>query len=336
MKADSAGGASALRLGFAGTPEFASVALKAILDAGLQVDVVLSQPDRPAGRGMKLKASPVKQLALEHGIPVLQPVSLKKGEQATEALRHICTAAGGEPLDVLIVAAYGLILPQAVLDAPRLGCLNIHGSLLPRWRGAAPIQRAIEAGDSETGICIMQMEAGLDTGPVRLTRRMSIEATDTTSTLHDKLAVLGGQAIVEALHALAEGTLPLEGQPSHGVTYAEKIQKAEGLISWSDTALCLQRRLRAFDPFPGCSTSINGLTLKCYDPDTLSAPINSGVPGEILSIGPEGLVIQTGQGGLLIRTLQKPGSRRMPAQQVADSLEMTVGAVLGEQSHAQT
>lgn len=329
MKADAAGDARALRLGFAGTPDFAAVALKAILDAGFQVDLVLSQPDRPAGRGMKLKASPVKQLALEHEIPVLQPVSLKKGEEAASTLSRLLNASQGEPLDVLIVAAYGLILPQAVLDAPRLGCLNIHGSLLPRWRGAAPIQRAIESGDSETGICIMQMEAGLDTGPVRLTRRLGIETLDTAASLHDKLAQLGGQAIVEALQALTDGTLPLESQPQHGVTYAEKIQKIEGVISWSQTALCLQRKLRAFDPFPGCSTSFNELTFKCFDPALLNAPINSGLAGEVLSIGAEGIVVQTGQGGLLLRTLQKPGAKRLPAHQVAESLGLKEGSILG-------
>lgn len=336
MKAECAGSANALRLGFAGTPEFASVALKAILEAGMRVDVVLSQPDRPAGRGLKLKASPVKQLALEHRIPVLQPATLKKGEEAAHALRYLREAADGAPLDVLIVAAYGLILPQEVLDAPRLGCLNIHGSLLPRWRGAAPIQRAIEAGDTETGICIMQMEAGLDTGPVRSTRRLPIGLQDTANSLHDKLAVLGGEAIVEALQRLAQGALPIEDQPQHGVTYADKIQKAEGGINWSDSALVLQRKLRAFDPFPGCSTFYKDELLKCFDPDVLNAPLNGGVPGEVLSVSAEGLVVQTGQGGLLIRTLQRPGSRRMPAHQVASALELTPGDVLTVQTPVQS
>ena len=230
-----------LNVGFAGTPEFARVALARLIAAGYPVHLVLTQPDRPAGRGMKLQASPVKQLAQQHGIPVLQPVSLKKGEEAEHALHALKTAVHGQALDVLIVAAYGLILPQTVLDAPRLGCLNIHGSLLPRWRGAAPIQRCIEAGDAETGVCIMQMEAGLDTGPVRLWRALPIEHTDTTITLHDKLAELGGDLLVEALDSLQAATLPLVPQPEVGVTYAEKITKAEGVINWHRSAVELQR-----------------------------------------------------------------------------------------------
>lgn len=318
-----------LKVGFAGTPEFARVALSKLIAAGYPVHVVLTQPDRPAGRGMKLQASPVKQLALEHGISVLQPVSLKKGEEAEQALNALKTAVHGQPLDVLIVAAYGLILPQSVLDAPRLGCLNIHGSLLPRWRGAAPIQRCIEAGDTETGVCIMQMEAGLDTGPVRLRRTLPIELTDTASTLHDKLAVLGGDLLVEALDALQAETLPLVPQPAVGVTYAEKITKAEGVINWTRSAVELQRTLRAFDPFPGANTLFNGDPVKCFDPEAVAVAGLMGKPGDVLSVDSNGIEIQCGQGVLRIRTLQKAGSKRQPAQQVAQVLGLAAGNQLG-------
>lgn len=318
-----------LNVGFAGTPEFARVALAKLIAAGYPVHLVLTQPDRPAGRGMKLQASPVKQLALEHGLPVLQPASLKKGEEAEHALNALKTAAHGQTLDVLIVAAYGLILPQTVLDAPRLGCLNIHGSLLPRWRGAAPIQRCIEAGDAETGVCIMQMEAGLDTGPVRLWRSLPIEHTDTTTTLHDKLADLGGDLLVEALDSLASGTLPLVPQPEVGVTYAEKITKAEGVINWHRSAVELQRTLRAFDPFPGANTVWGSELLKCFDPETVVLAGLMGQPGEVLSVDSSGIEVQCGQGVLRIRTLQKAGSKRQPAQQVAQALGFNVGNLLG-------
>jgi len=319
-----------LNAGSAGTPELARVALAKLIAAGDKVHLVLTQPDRPAGRGMKLQASPVKQLAQEHGMPVLQPLSLKKGEEAEQALHALKTAVHGQPLDVLIVAAYGLILPQTVLDAPRLGCLNIHGSLLPRWRGAAPIQRCIDAGDTETGVCIMQMEAGLDTGPVRLWRALPIEQNDTTSTLHDKLAVLGGDLLVEALDSLQAETLPLVPQPAVGVTYAEKITKAEGVINWARSAVELQRTLRAFDPFPGANTTWRGEPLKCFDPETVALAGLMGKPGEVLSVDSNGLEVQCGQGVLRIRTLQKAGSKRQPAQQVAQALGLQAGNQLGE------
>lgn len=315
-----------LKVGFAGTPEFARVALSKLIAAGYPVHLVLTQPDRPAGRGMKLQASPVKQLALEQGIPVLQPVSLKKGEEAEQALNALKTAVHGQPLDVLIVAAYGLILPQTVLDAPRLGCLNIHGSLLPRWRGAAPIQRCIEAGDTETGVCIMQMEAGLDTGPVRLRRALPIAMNDTASTLHDKLAALGGDLLVEALDALQAETLPLVPQPAVGVTYAEKITKAEGAIDWTRSAVELQRTLRAFDPFPGANTLFNGEPVKCFDPETVALAGLMGKPGDVLSVDSNGIEIQCGQGVLRIRTLQKAGGKRQPALQVAQALGLIAKA----------
>ncbi|WP_334118598.1 methionyl-tRNA formyltransferase [Limnobacter sp.] len=318
-----------MNVGFAGTPEFARVALEKLMAAGYPVHLVLTQPDRPAGRGMKLQASPVKQLALAHGLPVLQPLSLKKGEDAEHALHTLKTAVHGQPLDVLVVAAYGLILPQAVLDAPRLGCLNIHGSLLPRWRGAAPIQRCIEAGDTETGVCIMQMEAGLDTGPVRLHRALPIALTDTASTLHDKLAVLGGDLLVEALDALQAETLPLVPQPAVGVTYAEKITKAEGIINWGRSAVDLQRTLRAFDPFPGANTLWGGEPLKCFDAETVAVAGLMGKPGDVLSVDSAGIEVQCGQGVLRIRTLQKAGGKRQPALLVTQALGLVAGTQLG-------
>lgn len=318
-----------LKLGFAGTPEFARVALDKLIAVGYPVHLVLTQPDRPAGRGMKLTASPVKQVALAHNMLVLQPDSLRKGQAAEHALMAIRTAAGGEGLDVLVVAAYGLILPQAVLEAPRLGCLNIHGSLLPRWRGAAPIQRAIEAGDTETGVCIMQMEAGLDTGPVRLSRGLQIEHADTAATLHDKLADLGANLLIEALDALQQGSLPLISQAEAGVTYAEKISKAEGIVDWTLPAIELQRKLRAFDPFPGAGTVFNTEVVKCFRPQVLDSVSTLAKPGQVLGVSAEGMDVQCGQGVLRIATLQRAGSKRVLAHHLAQALGIVVGVCLG-------
>ena len=259
-----------MRLIFAGTPEFAAQALQAIVVAGHDVALVLTQPDRPAGRGMTLQPSAVKKVALEHGIEVFQPLTLKD----TEAQAKIA-AIGAE---VMVVAAYGLILPQAVLDMPRFGCINIHGSLLPRWRGAAPIQRALLAGDTKTGVCIMQMEAGLDTGPVLLRGAFAIEATDTTATLHDRLAGLGARLIVEALGKLP---LPTEPQPTEGITYAHKIEKAEALIDWTKSAAELDRHIRAFNPFPGAQAVLGGQTVKFWQ----AAPVDlNGEFGTVLVV----------------------------------------------------
>ncbi len=241
-----------MRVAFAGTPEFAAVALRALLDAGFEIPLVLTQPDRPAGRGQKLVASPVKQVALAHNIPVHQPDRLK--DPATHA--PLIAAAP----DVLVVAAYGLILPQAVLDIPRFGCINIHASLLPRWRGAAPIQRCLEAGDAETGVTIMRMEAGLDTGPMLLAYAIKVGAGETAASLHDKLALLGGRLIVVALRQLE--TLQPVPQPAGGATYAAKIDKAEAAIDWRQPAAEIERRIRAFDPFPGCTTRLGEATIK--------------------------------------------------------------------------
>jgi methionyl-tRNA formyltransferase len=287
-----------MKIAFAGTPEFAAVALRALIDAGFEIPLVLTQPDRPAGRGQKLVASPVKQVALAHGIPVHQPEKLR--DPATHA--PLLAAAP----DLLVVAAYGLILPQAVLDIPRHGCLNIHASLLPRWRGAAPIQRCLEAGDAESGVTIMRMEAGLDTGPMLLAHSLQIGSRETAATLHDKLALLGSRLIVLALREFA--TLKPVPQPACGVTYANKITKDEAAIDWTQPAAVIERRIRAFDPFPGCTTQFGETTIKVWRalPDT-----GTGSPGEILAVAPEGITVACGEGALKLVELQKPGGRRL-------------------------
>jgi len=290
-----------MRLIFAGTPEFAALALTAIVDAGHEVALVLTQPDRPAGRGMALHASPVKRRALAAGIEVFQPPTLKDAA-AQERLRAV-------EADAMVVAAYGLILPQAVLDLPRLGCLNIHASLLPRWRGAAPIQRAILAGDSETGVCIMQMEAGLDTGPVLLSAALPIAGDDTSATLHDKLAALGAQLIVDALARLP---LPAQAQPEAGLAYATKIEKSEASLDWRQPAAVLGRRIRAFNPFPGAISSLDGGSLKIW---CAEATDGNGEPGVVLAVDKRGIVVACGDGALRLTELQKAGGKRLPVKQ---------------------
>ncbi|CAB1370856.1 methionyl-tRNA formyltransferase [Denitratisoma oestradiolicum] len=301
---------------FAGTPEFAALALEAIIAAGIEVPLVLTQPDRPAGRGQKLQASAVKQVALAHGIPVYQPERLKD-PASHEPIR----AAGG---DVMVVAAYGLILPQAVLDIPPLGCINIHASLLPRWRGAAPIQRAIEAGDAETGVAIMSMEAGLDTGPVLLMKSLPITDNDTAASLHDKLAEQGARLIVDALKRLHE--LVLTSQPEEGVTYARKIEKAEGLIDWQRPAEELGRRIRAFNPFPGAATQFGETPIKVWNA-TLAE--GAGTPGTVLEARSNRLVVACGQGALALTELQKPGGKRLATADFLNSLALAPGDRLG-------
>ena len=300
-----------MKLIFAGTPEFAAQALSAIVEAGHEVALVLTQPDRPAGRGMNLQPSAVKKVALAHGLEVFQPPTLKDGEaQATIA------SIGAE---VMVVAAYGLILPQAVLDLPRLGCINIHASLLPRWRGAAPIQRALLAGDDETGVCIMQMEAGLDTGPVLLRGAFPVEPSDTTATLHDRLAGLGAKLVVEALGRLP---LPAEPQPADGVTYAHKIEKAEALIDWSKPAVEVDRRIRAFNPFPGAQALFNGQTVKLW----AATPVDGkGEIGAILAVDRSRVVIACGEGALAVSELQKAGGKRLPVQDFLAGHPLKVG-----------
>ncbi len=311
--------AEALRVVFAGTPEFAAAALRAVLQAGFEVPLVLTQPDRPAGRGMKCLPSPVKALALEHGLAVCQPQGLKLDGRFAQDAAMAQEALRAARADVMVVAAYGLILPPWVLAMPRLGCLNIHASLLPRWRGAAPIHRAIQAGDRETGITIMQMDAGLDTGDMLLVRAVPIEPDDTTARLHDRLASLGGELIVQALQTLAADPagLPARAQPAEGVSYAHKIDKAEAAVDWSAEAAVIERRLRAFDPFPGASTVWDGQPLKLW-----RAALREGKgegetlpPGTVIAAGPQsGLVVQCGHGTVLAVTeLQRPGGRRLEA-----------------------
>ncbi len=291
------------RIVYAGTPDFAVPALQRLLDTGARVEAVYTQPDRPAGRGRHLTASPVKAVALEHGLPVFQPPSLRD-DDAVEELARLSP-------DLMIVAAYGLILPQAVLDAPRLGCVNVHASLLPRWRGAAPIQRAIEAGDRKTGVCIMQMEAGLDTGPVFHRLETTIEAGDTGGSLHDRLAVLGADALLTCLGRLERGDLPdPEPQDDAGAVYAPKLSKAEAELDFGESALTLERRIRAFDPWPVAWFMFEGRRLRVWraavDPRGHDAH-----PGTVLDIAPEGIDIATAEGRLRLLEIQPEGGRRM-------------------------
>ena len=306
-----------MRLIFAGTPEFARIALERLYAAGFDIALALTQPDRPAGRGMKLQASPVKQFALEHGIAVAQPRSLRLDGKFPDDAAAVQSAIQAANADAMVVAAYGLILPRWVLDVPRLGCLNIHASLLPRWRGAAPIQRAIEAGDAQTGVTIMQMDAGLDTGDMLLAERVPIAVTDTTGTLHNKLAQLGGRLIVEAMELAACGGLHAVPQPRDGVTYAHKVEKAEAAIDWSQSAAAIARRIRAFDPSPGAQTRVNGETIKLWRADALPQVPGERVPGRVLSVSADGIVVHCGEGRLRVTELQRPGGRRLS---VADFL----------------
>jgi methionyl-tRNA formyltransferase len=301
-----------MKVVFAGTPEFAAVALQALHEAGFDIPLVLTQPDRPAGRGMQLQPSAVKQYAVAQGIDVLQPLSLRtdsrdpvRAEQALAAHARLLST----PYDVMVVAAYGLILPRATLDIKP--CLNIHGSLLPRWRGAAPIHRAIEAGDVETGITIMEMEEGLDTGPMLLTETVAIGPHDTTGIVHDKLAALGGKMIVDALRKMQHGQLEAVVQPEEGVNYAAKISKEEAALDFAQPAVELDRKIRAFNPFPGAHGTVNGVVVKLWSAELADG---SGTPGQVLSADAQhGIVVACGAGALRLTTLQKPGGKRLPA-----------------------
>ena len=302
-----------MRVIFAGTPEFARVALAHLHEAGFDIPLVLTQPDRPAGRGMKLQASAVKQWAQAQQIPVAQPRSLrldgKYPEDAAAARAAIETARA----DVMVVAAYGLILPQWVLDLPRLGCLNIHGSVLPRWRGAAPIHRAIEAGDAETGVTIMQMDAGLDTGDMLLVQTLPINPQDTTESLHDALAALGARLIVQALQQAQTGALQGVAQAADGICYAHKIDKREAALDWTQPATTLARRVRAFNPFPVASSVLGGETIKFWRAQALPPHSRAAQPGEVIAVSAEGVDIATASGVLRATRLQKAGGKPLEA-----------------------
>jgi len=305
--------AARMKVVFAGTPEFAACALRALIDAGFEIPLVLTQPDRPAGRGMQLQASAVKQVALGHGIEVLQPLSLRmdaKDAQRAEEAKAAHERLLATDYDVMVVAAYGLILPRSTLDIKP--CINIHGSLLPRWRGAAPIHRAIESGDAETGVTIMEMEEGLDTGPMLSMERLPILDTDTTGSLHDKLAEMGGRMIVEALHKMAEGGLAAVPQPEEGVTYAAKISKEEAKLDLQRPAAELARKVRAFNPFPGAAmqTAGGGVTIKIWHAQAVDG---KGRPGQVLAADAQGIVVACGEGALRLTELQKPGGKRLAA-----------------------
>ncbi len=312
--------APALSVVFAGTPAFSVPALEAIAASRHAVRAVYTQPDRRAGRGLKLEPSPVKAAALAHGIPVEQPATLKDPVAAGRL-------AAFEP-DVMVVAAYGLILPQAVLDVPRLGCINIHASLLPRWRGAAPIQRAILAGDAQTGITLMRMEAGLDTGPMMARRAIGIGAEETAGSLHDRLASLGASMIVGGLDALAAGTATFTAQDDATATYAGKITKPEARIDWSRPATELERQVRAFDPWPVAETRLDGEQLRVW---AARAAAGSGeaAPGTVLAADETGIAVACGDGSLLLQRVQVPGRRPVRAGELARSRSLA-GTVLGD------
>lgn len=308
-----------LSLIFAGTPDFSVPALEALVASGHRVVAVYTQPDRPAGRGQQVTMSAVKQCALKHGLPVEQPQTLKDSA-AVERLAKWSA-------DLMIVVAYGLLLPKNVLDTPRLGCVNIHASLLPRWRGAAPIQRAIQAGDKETGVTIMQMDVGLDTGPMLLERITPIAPRETAATLHDRLATLGAEAIIEAIEEIAAGKAKPREQPKEGATYAAKIKKEEALIDWSKSAIDIDRHVRAFNPWPIAETRWNGQQLRVWEASPMDKQ-TSAAPGTVTATSSGGIEVATGAGTLQLTRVQTAGRKAMPA---ADFLRAhrPEGAVLG-------
>jgi methionyl-tRNA formyltransferase len=302
-----------MRLAFMGTPDFAVPSLAALIEAGHDVVCVYSQPPRPAGRGHHEQVSPVHAYALAHGLPVRHPKSLKPAEEH-EAFHAL-------DLDAAVVAAYGLILPMPILDAPRLGCLNVHASLLPRWRGAAPIHRAILAGDAETGVTIMQMDAGLDTGAMLLTESVPITATTTTSALHDTLAALGARMVVRALAGLAAGNLVARPQPDEGVTYARKLEKGEGQFDWTRPAVDLERQVRAFNPWPGMWCHAGGERLKVLSAEAMAG---EGTPGTVIAAP---LVVACGDGALRLLQVQRAGKAPMAAEDLLRGFAVPPGSV---------
>ena len=300
------------RVVFAGTPEFARESLRALLDSGIRPLAVLTQPDRPAGRGKKLKASAVKKLAEQHDLQVLQPESLNPA-QVVDELVALNT-------DLIIVAAYGLLLPQRVLDIPRIACINVHASLLPRWRGAAPIQAAILAGDKQTGISLMQMEAGFDTGPVYATSSIDLGELETAGELHDRLARLGGELLVQHIECIASGACVAEAQNDSKATYAAKIKSADAELDWQRSAMELQRTVRAYNPVPGAWTTLQGERLKCWRAKAVEG--SGDVPGSIVSSGAEGISVVCGEGVLRITELQRPGRKRVTAAELAGQIDL--------------
>ncbi|RLA03992.1 MAG: methionyl-tRNA formyltransferase [Gammaproteobacteria bacterium] len=307
-----------LKVIFAGTPDFAAAHLQALIDSKHQLCAVYTQPDRPAGRGQKLMASPVKQLALEQGLPVYQPQSLKTPE-ARQQLQDL-------DADIMVVVAYGIILPADILDIPPLGCINVHGSLLPRWRGAAPIQRAIEAGDDKTGVTIMQMDEGLDTGPMLIRSEIPINADDTSNSLYQNLMAKGAQTLVTALDKLAMKELHPTPQDDSKACYAKKLSKAEAAIDWSESAIQIDRKIRAFNPWPGCYVSLDGQKMKIiaepFSAEPFSAePVRNNQPGEIISADKSGLRVACGDASLLITSLQMPGKKMTPIAALLNSYQ---------------
>jgi methionyl-tRNA formyltransferase len=305
---------SSLRIAFAGTPQFAVPALRVLLASRHRVVGVLTQPDRPAGRGQQLRASPIKLLAAEHGLAVAQPATLKTPDGRAELSRWSA--------DLLVVVAYGLILPEPALALPRLGCVNIHGSLLPRWRGAAPIQRAILAGDAETGVTIMRLDAGLDTGPLLLERRRPIHSHETSGDLHDALSELGAAALAEALEGISGGTLVARPQPAAGVTYAPKLEKTEARLDWNASVVELDRRVRAFNPWPMAETTFAGEQLKVLRARIADQFNADAPPGTLVGIAEDGLRVACGEGVLAVRELQRAGKRPISARDFANAVRL--------------
>jgi methionyl-tRNA formyltransferase len=316
-----------LRVAFAGTPEFAATALAALAEAGHCVPLVLTQPDRPAGRGLRLQPSPVKQLALARGLALAQPRGLRlDGRWADDAAAARAALAQARP-DLLVVAAYGLILPRWTLDLPRLGCLNIHASLLPRWRGAAPIQRAIEAGDAETGISLMWMDEGLDTGDIACAEALPIAADDSAASLRDRLAALGARLLVQVLPRLAQGVLPRVPQPAEGVCYAAKVDKSQARVDWRASAELIERRARAFDPAPGLHFRLGGEAVKLWRAG-VRRDLPAAAPGTVLVADGQHLCVACGQGALELLQLQRPGGRRGSAAALLQAHAVSVGDLL--------
>jgi methionyl-tRNA formyltransferase len=314
-----------MRLAFAGTPEFARVALAALHAAGFDIPLVLTQPDRPSGRGQQLQPSAVKAWSVAQGLSVIQPQGLRlDGRYATDAHTARAALQSVQP-DVMVVAAYGLILPEWTLALPRLGCLNIHASLLPRWRGAAPIHRSIEAGDACTGITVMQMDSGLDTGPMLLAEPMDIADSDTTGSLHDRLASLGGRLIVEALELAACGGLHVTAQPTDGVTYAKKVDKAEAAVEWHLDAATIARRIRAFNPAPGAVARLRGEVVKLWHAQALPAAQPTVGPGVVTGATAAGISVACGTGAVMLTELQRPGGKRLNAAQFLQGQSLQVG-----------